>query len=297
MRFSSFSLLIISFFLLTSCTASANHPGDDTTQSGKKEFRIAFVSKRDGQSDVYSMKPDGSEVIRITNDAEIDTNPVWSPDRTQLAYTSYVEGDIEIERSKIFIINADGSGRRQLFDRPMGESSPSWSPDGRQILYTLRFIFLASVDGQKDETLLMDPKGDLLQAPAWSPDGQEIAFVAFPDTGNEIRIMNNDGSNIRTLTHGYQPAWSPDGQKIVFYSLVGEQNDIFVINVDGSGLQQMTNDPANDFSPDWSPDGKYIVFVSDRDNNAEIYVMRADGSNQVRLTISPMEDGFPAWRK
>ena len=297
MTFPTLSILLLSIFLLTSCASSVEIPDRNTISPGVSEYRIAFVSNRDGQSDIYSMKPDGSDVVRITDDDEIDTYPVWSPDRTQIAYASYVEGDVGIERSKIVMINADGTGRRLLFDRPMGELSPSWSPDGRQILYTLRFIFLASVDGKSDELLLTDARFDILQAPAWSPDGRKIAYVALPDTGYEIRIMERDGSNVSTLTPGYQPAWSPDGQKIAFYSLVGEQNDVFVINADGSGLQRLTFEPGNDLAPDWSPDGKYIVFMSDRDGNDEIYVMQADGSNPVRLTNNLAEDGFPAWRK
>lgn len=291
------SILLLLIFLFTSCTSSNEIPKVNTINPGLGEYRIAFVSNRDGQSDIYSMKPDGSDVVRITNDDEIDTYPVWSPDRTQLAYASFVEGDFGIERSKIVMINADGTGRRLLFDRPMGELSPSWSPDGSQILYTLRSIFLASVDGKKDEMLLTDARFDILQTPAWSPDGQKIAFVALSDTGDEIRIMDKDGSNVSTLTQGYQPAWSPDGQKIAFYSLAGEQNDIFVINANGSELQQLTFEPANDLAPDWSPDGKYIVFMSDRDGNDEIYRMQADGSNPVRITNNLAEDGFPAWRK
>ncbi len=295
MRFLTLSILLLSIFLFISCAPSVDVP--DVIRPDISEYRIAFVSNRDGSSDIYSMKPDGSDATRITNDDEVDTYPAWSPDRTRLAYASYIEGDFGIERSKIVIVNADGTAGRLLFDRPAGELSPSWSPDGRQIMYTLRSIFLASVDGKKDELLLTDARFDILQAPAWSPDGQKIAFVALPASGYEIRVMDQDGSNVNTLTRGYQPAWSPDGQKIAFYSLVGEQNDIFIINADGSGTQQLTYDPGNDLAPDWSPDGKYIVFMSDRDGNDEIYVMQADGSNPVRVTNNLAEDGFPAWRK
>ena len=291
-------LITLIFLLTSSCTVSDEFTENDLNNNLKPaENRIVFVSNRDGQTDIYSIKPDGSEILRITNDTEIDTNPVWSPDKTQIAYTSYIKGEFDVERSKIFIINADGTGRRQLFDRPMGELFPSWSPDGTQILYTLRYIFLARIDGQNDETLLMDADFKILQAPSWSPDGKKIAFVALLDTGNEIRIMNSDGSDIRALTNGYLPAWSPDGKKIVFFTLVGKQNDIFVINADGSGIQQLTNSPEDDLSPDWSPDGKQIVFTSYRDGNANIYVMNANGSNQMRLTDNPAEDSSPAWRK
>jgi len=300
MKIFSLSISIISIFFLTACASSIkveNNEVGNSVELTEKEFRIAFVSERDGQSDIYSMKSDGSGVVRLTNDAAIDSSPVWSPDRTQLAYFSYVEDVNGIERSKIIIINADGTGRRQLFDRPLGELSPAWSPDGKQILYTGRLIYLASVDGRSDEILFTDPNFDILQVPTWSPDGQQIAFVALAASGDEIRIMAKDGSGVRTLTNGYFPAWSPDGQKIAFQLFKDEQYDIFVINVDGSDLQQLTNEPGNDVCPDWSPDGDHIVFASNRDKNAEIYIMNADGSNQIRLTNSPQEDSFPAWWK
>src|SRR5215216_5632026 len=118
MKLLSPCILIVDFFLLTACNSDGK-PVETVVgavatrvKSTGNENRITFVSERDGQSDVYSMKPDGSDIVRITNDPQIDANPVWSPDHSQLAHVSYVEGEGELktERSKIFIINADGTG-------------------------------------------------------------------------------------------------------------------------------------------------------------------------------------------
>ena len=94
------SILTLSIFLLTACVPAVEFAENESTETDEKESRIAFVSQRDGQSDIYSMNPDGSDVTQITNDAAIDTYPVWSPDRSQLAYASYVESDFDIERSR-----------------------------------------------------------------------------------------------------------------------------------------------------------------------------------------------------
>ena len=63
--------------------------------------------------------------------------------------------------------------------------------------------------------------------------------------------------------------------------------DIYVMDEDGSNLRRLTHDSAVDEFPDWSPDGRQISFTSTRDGKSDIYVMNADGSNQHRLTFDP----------
>jgi hypothetical protein len=131
--------------------------------------------------------------------------------------------------------------------------------------------------------------------PAWSPDGSKIAFLSRFGTYNyELKVINADGSNQRTLTT-VNPAypsrgidlglsWSPDGGKIAFNSLW----DIFTINIDGSNLVNLTNNPVEEGEPAWSPDGskiaftKMIAFPSDPGHYfAVVHLMNPDGSNVV----------------
>jgi TolB protein len=67
--------------------------------------RIAFVSNRDGEPEIYTVPSGGGALIKVTNNAINDNSPTWSPDGTRIAYESLVGGN-----SNIYIMNADGTG-------------------------------------------------------------------------------------------------------------------------------------------------------------------------------------------
>jgi Tol biopolymer transport system component len=223
----------------------------------------------------------------------------------------------------LWVVNADGSGRRRLLETGQGDpaippefaSHPAWSPDGRSIAFVGKDddgnvdVHIVQVDGRGRQRLTSDPAVD--GRPAWSPDGWKIAFTRRgPRETFQIYVMNADGSGQRRLTRNgwvhFSVAWSPDGQKMLFErpSLRrGElpkpacycAEEIWIMNSDGSGQRRLTRNPARDGGPAWSPDGHRIVFSREWQNgHREIYVMNADGSGQRSLTRNRSSFG-PAW--
>lgn len=91
--------------------------------------RIAFVSDRDGNDELYVMAapdrtdPGGGEVVRLTDSPEDDWRPAWSPDGTCLAFVSYHNGV-----SRLYTVNADGSGLLEVAENADWSSAPTWSP-------------------------------------------------------------------------------------------------------------------------------------------------------------------------
>jgi TolB protein len=277
--------------------------------------RIAFTSDRDGNLELYLMNPDGSDLIRLTNDPEADIGPAWSPDGTKIAFTAAPDFS-DPKGSDICVMNADGSGIRNLSQTPATvESGPAWSPDGQRIAFNTDQagndeIYLMGADGSDPTRLTTDPAGD--DFASWSPDGRHILFTSDRAGGREqLWIMNADGSDPRQLTReaagAYEAAWSPDGTRIAFVSALGDPDsqdpvdwneEIHVMRPDGSGVSRLTHLPGNDhWPPTWSPDARRIAFTSDGPHERpEIYVMNADGSDPANVTNSAAQDAFPAWQ-
>ena len=240
--------------------------------------RIAFVSNRDGDWEIYVMNADGSGVTQLTHNSVLDVSPAWSPDGRRIAFTSIRDGgDWEI-----YVMNADGSDVTKLTYTYHNEGSPAWSPDGRRI------AFHFDRDGN-DEIYVMNADGSSITQlthnyhnagrPAWSPDGRRIAFASDRYGDDEIYVMNADGSDVTPLTHNsngdWEPAWSPDGRLIAFVSRRRDYTGkIYVMNPDGPGIAQLTHNLKYEVSdPAWSPDGRRIAFTSYRDGDSEIYVI------------------------
>jgi Tol biopolymer transport system component len=261
--------------------------------------KIAFMSNRDGNEEIYVMNADGSNQTRLTDNDTIDFGPAWSPDGKKITFSSYRDGNDEI-----YVMNADGSNQINLTNNAAFDDSPVWSPNGSKIaFYSNRDgnaeIYVTNADGTKQVNLTNTNAFDWQQV--WSPDGSRIAFLDDRDGNDEIYVMNVDGSNQINLTnnnaHNAMPVWSPDGSKIAFYSNRDGNDEIYVMNADGSNQIRLTSNTAGDFAPAWSPDGGKIAFVSQLGINAEIYVMNADGSNQINLTSNSEYSTSPVWSR
>lgn len=91
--------------------------------------QIAFVSSRDGEFDLYTMKIDGSDVKRILKSPGLDARPSWSPNGKRIAFTSNREGNYQI-----FVAHADGSNPKRITDNPERDDYAAWHPDGKQLV-------------------------------------------------------------------------------------------------------------------------------------------------------------------
>jgi hypothetical protein len=160
-------------------------------------------------------------------------------------------------------------------------------------------LYILPLDGSDLIQLTTTPEVSELH-PELSPDGTRIVFVRFEESGEQIYVMNADGSNPVQLTDdadgGFQPTWSPDGSRIAFVS--GREDDdleIYVMDADGFNVERLTTAPGLEFVPKWSPDGSTIAFQSQRTGEDEIFLMDADGSNPRNLTDQQADGTEPAW--
>ncbi|NWF67858.1 MAG: PD40 domain-containing protein [Chloroflexi bacterium] len=213
--------------------------------------RLAFVSERDGDRELYVLEAYGS-IHALTSNNIADLEPHWSPDGRQIVFTSY-QGE---SYSQIYTVNADGTDRRWVTH--YSSLHPSWSPDGTQILltafqnYVPRVALVIRSSRERRDLTHESTNGEI--TPIWSPDGAQIAYVGVPSSQAELYIMNADGSGTRQVTNGLayiaDPAWSPDGRRIAFTRGGG---DLYIINVDGSGLRRLTVSDASYLALAWRP--------------------------------------------
>lgn len=198
--------------------------------------------------------------MRLTDDPSDDWNPIWSPDGTQILFTSTRASDTETGDTEIFAMDADGSGVRQITD----DEAINW-----------------------------------VSAEGFSPDGSRILFTGNPDGDREIFVMDADGSDVRQLTNNdsyeINPVWSPDGSRILFTSDRDGGYGLYTMRTDGTGVRRLTESGTDNFDPDWSPDGSRILFTSDRDGERELFIVDSDGTNERRLTDNDTLDFSPDW--
>jgi Tol biopolymer transport system component len=296
-------LAVLLIAALMPASAQAAFPG----QNGK----IAFVSTRDGNAEIYTMNADGGGVTRLTNDGRADCAPKWSPDGRRIAFLSNRGLAPDLTRCnfgqdlELYVMNGDGTGVTRVTTVFRAINNPAWSPDGSKIAFvalTGGDIDLYSVhpDGTGLAPILV---GDGLPGyPAWSPDGTEIAIRlvgdAFPEAVYTVRPDGTGLTRRSPIGTLFGPDWSPDGSMIAY----DESNSIAVINRDGSNFHYLprVGNQSSDF-PAWSPDGNRIVLNAGGTpygggGNTNIYTINPDGSGVTQLTNTGLDDIQPSWQ-
>jgi TolB protein len=197
--------------------------------------------------DIFTARPDGSGLTRITDSSAYDAEATVGPDG-RIVFTSLRDGDMEI-----YSMNADGSDVRRLTRRPGPDGGPFFSADGTLIVFRGREL-APGPELEEYQRLLKDG--------LWRP------------TGLDLFVMNADGTGIRQVTDlqgsSFAPFFHPDGKRIIFSSNhhdpKGRNFDLYLVNVDGTGLERVTHNDTFDGFPMFSPDGRRLVFASNRHN-------------------------------
>ena len=214
-----------------------------------------------------------------------------SSEEGKIVFTCYVN-----QIDQICIMNADGSGRRQLTNFQATAFYPSLSPDGQTVYFSSRqsgTFEIYSIDINGNNLQRLTNGIGTLYAPELSPDGSKIVFT---NHGNGIWVMNADGSDPRAITFkdDIDPTWSPDGSMIAFASNRSGTRQLYVANANGNNVNQVTDLNNMGGRSTWSPDGKRLAFYRGPAGDRDIYTINISGSGLDRLTNGGDNLG-PSW--
>jgi Tol biopolymer transport system component len=287
--------------LITMCVLAALVGSARASYPSSTTSRLAFAIKDgSGISNIYSVKPNGNGLIRLTNSTAFDLCPDYSRDGRLITFCSNRSGSFQI-----WAMNADGSNAHQVTN---GNRFifPDYAPDASRIVFSgtalptdvNENVYVVNADGAGLAQLTNVGNNDY---PTYSPDGKKIAFISDRTGVEQVWVMNADGSNQTQVSHSgitedQVPDWSPDGKRIAFAQGDHGSGRIWVMNADGSNPAQLTAGPGDDFGTAWSPDGRQIAFVRDFANgDRSVWTTNADGSNQHRLLAIPLTEYVPTW--
>jgi Tol biopolymer transport system component len=199
--------------------------GQDTTIDG---FAYNFAC----HPEIYVIDVFSHKQENLTKGAG-GTDPAWSPDGTQIAFSSFRE-----DSDEIYTMDSHGNNVQRLTDTRWAEAEPAWSPDGKQIAYAAHLLQVDVYCG-------------------FIPTGRPPEDITKEMTS--IYVMNANGTDqteLEMTRGGNEPAWSPDSAWLTFVLSNKSGDQIYVTDASGTSLTQLTLDSTQKSSPSWSQASK-----------------------------------------
>ena len=298
-----FSLVALAVVLASGAAAPAATSARSANPGTNGHLLIASGHRH--EMALFTMQPQSGDRLFLQYGNE--QGGAYSPDGTKIVFMNNYDGDYEV-----CVMNADGTGAKQLTKNSSFDGYPSWSPDGTTIAFASNRdgdvdIWVMNADGSEQTNITSnDPANN--DAPRWSPDGRFIA--AETDRYNVVSVELLDPAGTRMAEIGsfqyftWFDSWSPDGKSLLVDSNRGGDYDIFRYDISGTAPLQIdllqakvvSDDNAVEGPAIWSPDGKQIALSSNRDGDFEVYVMNADGGPQRQVTHNAIDDVVLDWQ-
>jgi tricorn protease len=198
--------------------------------------KIAFLYA----DDIWVVAREGGEARRLTSVGSVWAGPYFSPDHTQIAYSTRDHG-----LADVYVMNAEGGVPRRLTWEPTGSRAAGWTPDGREVLFTSMHasysdfprLFRVRADGVGPAQLVPLPS---VAGGSFSEDGGTLAYVPFEQ---------------------WQNAWKRYRG--------GQTTPIWLVNIKSLDVEKIPRENSNDSNPVWN--GATVYFLSDRNGPVSLF--------------------------
>ncbi|WP_020472165.1 TolB family protein [Zavarzinella formosa] len=210
----------------------------------KKGVRRRYSWDFDAYMDIFEADLDGGNMKNLTNTKGYDAEGSFSPDGKQIVFCSNRGGDLQL-----YIMNADGTGARQLTKAPnCYNGGPFFSPDGKKVIFRSDRkekdrlqLYVINADGTGEKALTDNDKW-VYWAPYWYQDGKHIIYTAADHSDEKAR----------------------------------PNYDLYWMNLDTGKTTRITHAPGQDVLPVFSPDYKKLMWTSSRDGRSPTQLYIAD---------------------
>ena len=202
--------------------------------------------------DLWSVGREGGDAKRLTNGVGTETDPVFSPDGTWIAFTGEYDGNVDV-----YVVPAAGGVPKRLTYHPGADTVVGWTPDGKQVLFAsgrnsyapFPRLFTIGLEGgfPTEVPLPIALKG------SYSPDGARLAYQPIPQ-------------------------WQPDWKR--YHG--GQTSPIWLARLSDSSVEKLPRENSNDTSPMWI--GDKVYFLSDRSGSVTLFAYDT-GSKKVTQLI------------
>jgi Tol biopolymer transport system component len=265
---------------------------------------------RNGASDLFSVRPDGTGLTNLTATADRDEEqPAITRDGSRMVFRG-VDLPFRVSGFELFTSDANGGNVTRITSNDWADESPTWTPDGKQVVFSSNRndtnhgclvppcrldLYSVMADGSQLRQLT-DIPGGVVNFPSVSSDGRTILFTFLNDAGDTaLFTVRLDGTGLRQLTQFAQESfhahWSPNGARIAFSDngcITCAGSSIWTMRADGTDARRLTTGKkgTNDYNAQWSPDGEWLTFTRQATGSftsSDIYRITATGTQQTLI--------------
>lgn len=317
-------VLVVGWLLSAQQTSNAQYEVSFATSVNND---LVFSARGRGGNDLYVMNLGTFNIKQLTESADYETKPTFSPDGRWIVYTARSEPD---QSQHIFLTSVDGTVKKQLTsDDSFFNDNPAFSPDGKRIVFGRAYrnrpysrggntvwdhleicvLTLSSNAVQR----VTNQNYSAIESPRFKPDGRTVIFSA-PQVNKlqadgpariwAVRTDANKPPQSLCIADGVLTDVSSDGKYLLLVSdrLKAFNFEAFRVNSDGTNPTQVTWDRIDPANAVFTKDGKHIVFDSFSESaqsaywRTELWQADVDGKNPKRIADKTLFDDPLNWR-